>query len=63
MTAPPDATLGAIPLEHAALCVDCDAIIDVRVMRDTGRVTCRSHTWVRLSRWLPPMPPEEEAKP
>ena len=67
MTAPPDATPHAIPLEHAALCVTCEAIIDTRVLRDTDRRTCRDHQWVRITRWLPVLddakesanPPEE----
>ena len=55
MTVPPDATLGSIPLEHAALCVTCEAIIDTRVLRDTAKRTCRDHTWVRITRWLAPL--------
>jgi len=62
MVAPPDATLGCIPLAHAALCVTCDAIIDTRVLRDTSLRTCRDHVWVRLARWLPPLDEERETK-
>lgn len=62
MVAPPDATLGSIPLAHAALCVTCDAIIDTRVLADTNLRTCRDHVWVRLTRWIPPMDSDCEAK-
>ena len=53
MTAPPEATSAAIPLRDAALCVDCDCIIDTRVLRGQKARTCRDHTWVRLARWIP----------
>lgn len=60
MTAQPEANASAIPLKHAALCVDCDCVFDTRILIDQKLATCRDHTWVRLARWVPPMPDDKE---
>jgi len=53
MTAPPEATPAAIPLRDAALCVDCEVVLDMRILRDKSAATCRDHHWVMLSIWVP----------
>jgi hypothetical protein len=61
VTAPPDTTLSAIPLEHAGLCVSCDVVFDVRVLTDSRLRSCRDHVWIRLSRWIPRLDEERQA--
>jgi hypothetical protein len=62
VTPVPDAAQVAIPLGSAALCVDCGCIFDTRILVDTTLRTCRDHVWVRLSRWVPPLDNEAQAR-